>query len=170
MKDSSVASPFCFQTYGRKYRYFPGDSPYFQGYLDALSKEWIIEASGNLQVIPNLTKEQYQELEFYGWTPPSQTPEEFRAQGYQPDITAASPNFVRLFEPNTDLEFLVEAIFTAMVGVYEINEDDFFNFGEGGTADYVDRLGLLGRVKSSDMNQNREIFALPGRNLRAIGD
>jgi hypothetical protein len=168
MKSATSRRPFEFQTYGRKYGLMPMDSPYFQGYRDELSQEWIVEASGNLQCRPPLTALQYQELEFYGWKAPTQTPDEFAVDGYIPDIEVGSPNFVRIFPKEENLNVVVEAILTAAVGVYGIGEDDFFNFGEGGIADKVGNLQLLGRVKASQGNERREIFAMPGKHLRAI--
>ena len=168
IKSATSRRPFEFQTYGRKYGLMPMDSPYFQGYRDEISQEWIVEASGNLQCRPPLTELQYQELEFYGWRPPTQTPAEFAVDGYIPDIEVGSPNFVRIFPKGESLDVVVEAILTAAVGVYGIEEEDFFNFGEGGIADKVGNLQLLGRVKASDGNQRREIFAMPGKHLKAI--
>jgi hypothetical protein len=170
MKSSTSRNPFQFQTYGRKYGLMPMDSPYFQGYCDEISQEWIVEASGNLQCRPPLTDLQYQELEFYGWKAPTQTPDEFAVDGYIPDIEVGSPNFVRIFPKEENLNYVVEAILTAAVGVYGIGEDDFFNFGEGGIADKVGNLQLLGRVKASQGNERREIFAMPGKHLKAIGE
>jgi len=170
MKSATSRRPFEFQTYGRKYGLMPMDSPYFQGYRDELSQEWIVEASGNLQCRPPLTALQYQELEFYGWKAPTQTPDEFAVDGYIPDIEVGSPNFVRIFPKEENLNVVVEAILTAAVGVYGIGEDDFFNFGEGGIADKVGNLQLLGRVKASQGNERREIFAMPGKHLKAIGE
>lgn len=169
IEGSTPRSPFEFQTYGRRYSYMPTDSPYFQGYFDNIAQEFILEASSNVQVIPKLTEEQYQELEFYGWKRPTQTEDEFHEQGYQDDATEASPNFLRLFDGPPDYDEIVEVILTAMVGVYKIDEDDFFNFGEtGGIADRVAAMRLLGRVKGGNGNPNRVIFAMPGRNLQAI--
>lgn len=168
MKSSTSRNPFEFQTYGRKYGLMPMDSPYFQGYCDEVSQEWIVEASGNLQCRPPLTDLQYQELEFYGWKAPTQTPEEFAVDGYIPDIEVGSPNFVRIFPKEETIDVVVEAILTAAVGVYGIGEDDFFNFGEGEIANRVAKLQILGRVKASEGNQKREIFAMPGKHLKAI--
>lgn len=170
MKSSTSRNPFEFQTYGRKYGLMPMDSPYFQGYCDEVSQEWIVEASGNLQCRPPLTDLQYQELEFYGWKAPTQTPDEFATGGYISDIEEGSPNFVKIFPKGVSLDVVVEVILTAAVGVYGIGEDDFFNFGEGGIADKVGNLQLLGRVKASQGNERREIFAMPGRHLKAIGE
>ena len=170
VKLATAHSPFVLQTYGRRYGYMPYDSPYFQGYYDHIAKEFILEASGNLQVKPPLTEQQYSELEFYGWKLPSQTPQEFGEDGYQPDATEASPNFLRVFEGEPNYDEIVEVLMTAMVGIFKIDEDDFFNFGEGDIPNQIDRMRLLGRVVAGEFNQNREIFAMPGRNLQAIGE
>jgi hypothetical protein len=52
-----------------------------------------------------------------------------------------------------------------MVVVYGLTEDDFFNFGNETTSNEVDALGKLGRLKYSDGNPWRQIFAMPGKHL-----
>jgi hypothetical protein len=52
-----------------------------------------------------------------------------------------------------------------MVVVYGLTEEDFFNFGDRDTANKVETLGKLGRLKKTNRNEHREIFAMPGRHL-----
>jgi hypothetical protein len=150
---------FHIQTYIRKFNLSPDTSPYVQGLLEEDGSVHM-EISGNLQVRPSLTDEQMESLVFYGWEKPDATVEEYR------EHHEGIPNFYRLFEPNMPKIEIAEAILTALVGVYGMTEEDFLNFGTKG--EVVARLGLLGRLKASDGNPNRDIFALPGEHLDMI--
>lgn len=150
---------FHMQTYIKKFRLSPETSPYVQGLLEE-DGSLHMEISGNLQVRPLLTEDQYNALEFYGWEKPEVTDEEYKHhhQGI--------PNFYRLFEPNIPKIEIAESILTSLVGVYGMTEEDFLNFGTQGNK--VAELGLLGRLKVSDSNPFRDIFALPGEHLVMI--
>jgi hypothetical protein len=147
---------FHIQTYIRKFNLSPDTSPYVQGLLEEDGSVHM-EISGNLQVRPSLTDEQMESLVFYGWEKPDATEEEYR------EHHQGIPNFYRLFELDMPKIDIAEAILTALVGVYGMTEEDFLNFGTKG--EVVSRLGLLGRLKASDGNPNRDIFALPGEHL-----
>jgi hypothetical protein len=152
---------FSVQTYGRKYNLSPDTSPYLQAIVDEDGNVQM-EVSANLQVNPPLTEDQYNTLEFYGWAKPESDPGEYSAEG-------GNPNFVRYFEPNTDALLVAEFILTTLIGVYEITEDDYFGFDHAAQANLVDSLHKLGRLKYSDGNPDRVIFAMPGKHLEALG-
>jgi hypothetical protein len=152
---------FSVQTYGRKYNLSPSTSPYLQAIIDEDGKVQM-EVSGNLQVHPHLTDEQYNVLEFYGWTKPESDPDEYHDAG-------GNPNFARYFDPNTDALLIAEFILTTLVGVYEITEDDYFGFDNATQANLVDSMNKLGRLKYSDGNPDRVIFAMPGKHLESLG-
>jgi hypothetical protein len=63
---------------------------------------------------------------------------------------------------------IAEFIMQTMVVVYGLTEEDFFNFGGQETSDQVEALGKLGRLKRTDGNPDREIFAMPGRHLEML--
>jgi hypothetical protein len=153
---------FSVQTYGRKYNLSPSTSPYLQAIIDHDGKVQM-EVSGNLQVDPPLTDEQYNVLEFYGWTKPESDPDEYHDAG-------GNPNFARHFDPNSDALLIAEFILTTLVGVYEITEDDYFGFDNATQANLVDSMNKLGRLKYSDGNPDRVIFAMPGKHLESLGE
>jgi len=150
---------FSVQTYGRKYNLSPDTSPYLQAIVDEDGNVQM-EVSANLQVRPQLTPLQYQELEFYGWHAPEE-PDEFASE-------PANPNFHRFFEPNQDTLDIAEFILTTLVGVYQLTEDDYFGFDSRTLADRVDSFRKLGRLKYADGNPDRVIFAMPGKHLDNI--
>ena len=150
---------FHMQTYIKKFQLSPETSPYVQGLLEE-DGSLHMEISGNLQVRPLLTEDQYNALEFYGWEKPEVTDEEYK------DHHQGIPNFYRLFEPNIPKIEIAESILTSLVGVFGMTEEDFLNFGTEGNK--VAKLALLGRLKVSESNPFRDIFALPGEHLDMI--
>lgn len=147
------------QTYMKKFQLSPETSPYVQGLLEE-DGSLHMEISGNLQVRPMLSEDEYDALEFYGWEKPEVTDEEYQ------DHHQGIPNFYRLFEPNVAKIEIAESILTSLVGVFGMTETDFLNFGTQG--DKVVELGLLGRLKVSEENPFGDIFALPGEHLDMI--
>ena len=150
---------FHIQTYLKKFQLSPETSPYVQGLLEE-GGSLHMEISGNLQVRPMLSEDEYNALEFYGWEKPEVTDAEY--QEHHQGI----PNFYRLFEPNVPKIEIAESILTSLVGVFGMTEEDFLNFGTEG--EKVAELGLLGRLKVSEENPFRDIFALPGEHLDMI--
>ena len=155
----NAGNNFHMQTYIRKFQLSPETSPYVQGLLEE-DGSIHMEISGNLQVRPKLSEDDINALVFYGWERPDATEEEY--QEHHEGI----PNFYRLFEPNVPKIDIAEAILTALVGVYGMSEEEFLNFGTKGNQ--VAKLGLLGRLKASDRNPFKDIFALPGEHLDMI--
>ena len=145
---------FQIQTYGKRYGASPYTSPFVQGRWDIGIFE--IELASNLALVPQLTDYEQQMLEFYGWDAPEVSPEEYR------DSPSANPNYTRYFTPEYSVEEIVEFILTTLVTVHQITEDDFWGVSTKATADFIDSMGLLGRLKYSDGNPDRVIFALPG--------
>jgi len=154
---------FCLTTYGLRYGLSPDTSPYFQGFKDEFG-EFFIEASANLNCNPPLTDEEFAMMEFLSWDKPAVTPEEFEEHAFGPE-DSDRPNFERRFDSSVDPTDIAEFILQTMVVVYGLTEDDFFNFGNEATANQVEALGKLGRLKKTDGNPWREIFAMPGRHL-----
>lgn len=159
LSDLNAGNNFHMQTYIRKSQLSPETSPYVQGLLEE-DGSIHMEISGNLQVRPKLTDDEINSLVFYGWEKPDATEEEYK------EHHEGIPNFYRLFEPNVPMIDIAEAILTALAGVYELSDSDFLNFGT--KSERVAKLGLLGRLKGSDRNPFKEIFALPGEHLDMI--
>jgi hypothetical protein len=149
------------QTYGRRYNLSPYTSPYVQACADEEGAIWV-EVTGNIKLEPQLTDEEQDALEFYGWTRPENTPEEYR------DSPAGTPNFVRVYEPGFDSLEVAEFVLTTFAGVYQITTDDCFGFSSGDRADFVAGLNKLGRLKRGDTNPEGVIFALPGKHLEML--
>lgn len=152
---------FQVQTYGMRYGGSPYTSPFVQGRWDIGIYE--IELASNLALEPKLTDYEQQMLAFYGWEAPEATPEEYR------ENHTGNPNYVRYFTPDYSSEEITEIILTTFVTVHQITEDDFWGFSTRATADWVDQMNLLGRLKYSDGNPDRVIFALPGKHKSLVG-
>ena len=152
---------FCITTYGLRFNLDPGTSPYFQGFRDEFG-ELFIEASANLSCEPPLTDEEFAMMEFLSWDRPALEPEEFRNRDYSAEANDR-PNFERRFTSEVNPTDIAEFIMQTMVVVYGLTEEDYFNFGDRDTANKVEALGKLGRLKKTDGNLDREIFAMPGR-------
>ena len=151
---------FSMNTYGHKYGLSPYSSPYAQACVDSFDRLQV-EVSANLQVRPELTEEQFQALEFYGWLRPHENP----VDGADED---SNPNFSRYFEANADPLDIAEFVLTSLVGVYGLTEDDFFGFSGKDMADRVANMKQMGRLKSDAGNPDGEIFALPGKHLQML--
>ena len=160
IEDLRNGAHFSVQTYGRKYNMSPSTSPYLQAITDE-DGQIQMEVSANLQVNPPLTAEQYNVLEFYGWAKPDSDPDEFHDAG-------GNPNFARYFAPNTDALQISEFILTTLVGVYEIELDDYWGFSSREQSDRVEAMKKLGRLKQSSGNPDRVIFAMPGHHLEQL--
>lgn len=148
---------FSVQTYIRRFSLSPYASPYLQAVKDDDGNVQM-ELSGNLQLNPTLSEDEYVQLEFYGWTRPEVTVEEYREGDGE-----GNPNFVRFYSPEDDPVNIAEFLLTSLVGVFGMQEDDFWGFPTRVTADRVHSFKKLDRLKVSDGNPNGEIFALPGR-------
>lgn len=146
---------FHLNTYGLKYKLSPDRSPYIQATW-SYDGQLQLEASGNLMCNPPLTEEQFQEMEFIGWTRPEVTPEEYR----NGEGRGLNPNFVRYYDVDPDLNEVAEFFLTTLTAIYGITETDYFNFGEASIPDQVDALGGLKRLKKDEGNPNGSIFGL----------
>ena len=153
--DAPEKKNFHLTTYGRKYNLSPYTSPYIQATWSSIG-ELQLEASANLICKPPLTEEQFQEMEFIGWTKPDVAPEEYSA-GLS---TGGNPNFVRYFERDPDLDEVAEFFLTTLTAIYGIEESDFFNFGEFDIPDKIEAMGGLRRLKKDDGNPFGAIFGL----------
>jgi len=154
LESAKAGATFEIQSYAKRYGSSPYTSPYIQGRWEIGIFE--VELSGNLQLVPQLDKYEEDVLEFLGWNRPEVSPEEFR------DNPGGNPNFTRYFVPEHSTEFIAEVILSALVTVNHVDEQDFWAFGGKRSADKVDGMGLMGRLKYSQGNPDRVIFALPG--------
>jgi hypothetical protein len=157
LEDVKRGRMFSVQTYIRRFSLSPYTSPFLQA-IKVDGGRVQMELSGNLQLEPKLSEAEYVELEFYGWTRPEVTEAEYRESG-----GGSNPNFVRFYEPTDDPVDIAEFLLVTLVGVFDMVEDDFWGFSTKAKADYVEGLKKLSRLKWSEGNPNREIFALPGR-------
>lgn len=163
IKKTGKNNTFCITTYGKRYGLSPSTSPYFQGARDDFG-ELFIEASSNVICDPPLTDQEYEMMEFLSWDRPALDPEEFENRDFNSEAND-QPNFERRFPDSVDPVDIAEFIMQTMVVVYRLTEDDFFNFGNETTSNQVDALGKLGRLKYSEGNPWRQIFAMPGKHL-----
>lgn len=159
LEDLNSRNTFHMQTYIKRFSLSPETSPYVQGLLEE-DGSIHMEISGNLQVKPALTEAEIEAFVFYGWERPEVGEDEYR------ESHEGIPNFYRLFEPDVPKIDIAEAILTALAGIYGMSERDFLNFGTKGQK--VAELGVLGRLKVSESNPFRDIFALPGEHLDMI--
>ena len=157
LEDVRAGHLFNVQTYVKRFSLSPYSSPYVQADVDDEGNVQL-ELSGNLQMNPPLSEDEYLQLEFYGWTRPEVTAEEFREEDAD-----GNPNFVRFYALSDDPLEIAEFILTSLVGVFDMTEDDFWGFSNKHTSDRVDAFKKLHRLAQSDGNPAREIFALPGR-------
>lgn len=155
-----IGQMFQVQTYGKQFGLSASTSPFVQALVvdDTLQ----VEIAANLMVRPKLTNLQYQELEFYGWELPETDPDDYS------DDPSGNPNMVRYFRLSTPACEIVEAILTALVGVYGIVETDFWAFPNRNEADRVGEMRMLGRLKQTQTNPHKVIFALPGHHLEFL--
>jgi hypothetical protein len=157
LEDVKRGQMFSVQTYIRRFSLSPYTSPFLQA-IKVEGGKVQMELSGNLQLEPKLSEAEYAELEFYGWSRPEVTEAEYREQG-----GGTNPNFVRFYEPNDDPVDIAEFLLVTLVGVFDMVEVDFWGFSTRAKADYVEGLKKLSRLKWSEGNPDRVIFALPGR-------
>jgi len=155
-----IGGMFQVQTYGKAFGLSASTSPFVQALV--IDDFIQVEMAANLMVRPKLTSLQYQELEFYGWQLPELDPEDYS------DDPSGNPNMARYFSLNTDASEIVEAILTALVGIYGIVETDFWAFPNRHEADRVGEMRMLGRLKASNTNPDKVIFALPGHHLEML--
>lgn len=153
--NKSEPGTFHLNTYGLKYSMDPHRSPYIQARWDDFG-ELQLEASGNLICDPQLTEDQFREMEFLGWTRPDVTPDEYQEGGHG----EVNPNFVRYFTEDDDLEVVADFFLTTLITVYGIQATDYFNFGEFSIPDRVAALGGLIRLKADEGNRFGSIFGL----------
>jgi hypothetical protein len=146
---------FHLNTYGLKYNLSPDRSPYIQATW-SYGGQLQLEASGNLMCNPPLTEEQFQEMEFIGWTRPEVAAEEYRSG----EGRGRNPNFVRYYDPDPNLDEVADFFLTTLTAIYGITEKDFFNFCEFEIPDKVDALGGLVRLKKHEGNPHGAIFGL----------
>ena len=158
IEDLRHGTDFGIQTFARRYGLNPNTSPYLQAIMheDGVIQ---LEVSGNLQVNPPLTDEEYATLEFYGWSLPEVDPEAFAEHH-------GNPNFVRYFDTKADPLAIAEFILTTLIGIFKVHEDDYFGFNH--SAERVASLQKLGRLKASERNPGAEIFAMPGKHLSQL--
>lgn len=139
------------QTYGHHYNLSPHTSPYVQAILEA-DGALHVELSGNIICDPPLTESQMEQLEWVGWTRPS-------------DDEPQLPNFYRLFEPGWHPRYVAERIVESLTSIMKINEDDFFNFSENPeTIAKIKEIRELDQLKPEPgRNPNGSIFCLKGK-------
>lgn len=145
-------------TYMRRYQFSPSDSPYIQASPGIDDELITVEISANLQVNPKLTDEEYDMIEFFGWAKPHEG--EFAAlcdDEYDPN-----PNFHRIFASDVPRIQIAEGILEVMAGVYKMTNEDLFAVQSKGKADWVDSLGIFGRLPSHEGNPDGVIFSQPG--------
>ncbi len=163
LEDIRRGKMFSVQTYMKRFSLSPYDSPFIQAIQEEEFGRVQIELSANLQLNPPLSADEYRLLAFYGWTRP-----ETGDYTYGFDDPEGNPNFVRFYDWGDDAVDIAEFLLTSLVGVCGMVEDDFWGFADADDADRVDALRKLGRLKVSEGNPDRVIFAMPGRHLELL--
>ena len=148
---SRINPTWTMQTYGHFYSLSPNTSPYVQAILES-DGSLHVELSGNIICVPPLAENQMQQLEWIGWSRPS-------------DENPQVPNFVRIFEPGWHARFVAERIVESLTSIMRIQEDDFFNFSENPTTiAAITKIALLDQLMpDADRNPNGSIFCLAGQ-------
>jgi hypothetical protein len=148
--------PLVITTYGRRYSCDPSNSPFVQACASATGGIQL-EVAANLTVEPQLSAEDFETLEFFGWQPPEVQPEAYQTDG-------GNPNFVRFYDNGFSRIEVAEFILTTLVAVYKLTVKDFFGFN-GSVANLVATFIKLDRLARTASNPNAVIFALPGQHL-----
>ncbi len=129
----------------------PHTSPYFTISLDP-NGNFEAEISGNAQVTPKLTVEDYDLMVLLGWEKPKAGKDEDYGD---------FPNFLNSFPPETDPLDVVEAVIVALLMVYKLRESDIFEVGNEWDADEAENLKWLERLEPEEGFARRTLFRLP---------
>lgn len=143
-------------TYGHHYRLSTHTSPYVQAILES-DGSLHVELSGNIICDPPLSERQMEQLEWIGWTRPSEE-------------NSRLPNFYRIFEPGWHPRGVAERIVESLTSIMNISEEDFFNFSEKPeTVAKIAVIHELDRLKiSPERNPHGSIFCLAGQHPELI--
>lgn len=153
------------QTYALRYQLSPSASPYVQA-LIAENGGLHLEVSGNLQVEPQLTAAQIEQLEFIGWTAPfSSDPRDLMEEDF-PGI----PNFYREFEPGWNARMVAVFALESLTSVFGVAEDDYFEFGQTWQPAEIEKMGLLHQLGKHKGDPKGSIFGLKAPEIAASGD
>jgi len=157
LEDVAAGEMLIISTYGRRYNFDPHSSPFVQACANGAGGTQL-EIAGNLMVQPQLSSEDYATMEFYGWTLPEVSPENYATEG-------GNPNFVRYYNPGFSTLEAAEFIVTTLVGVYRFTIEDLFGFDNPDVANFVASLNKLDRLAGGNTNPDRVIFAMPHQHL-----
>jgi hypothetical protein len=142
---------FTVQTYAHRFDSHPRTSPYFtvcvlnDGQIEA-------EISGNVQLAPKLTEEEYNLMELLGWEKPKSGKDESYGD---------YPNFRKAYPKETPVETVAEDILTALVLAYQFKPTDMIGLGSVTLAERLDSLKKLDRLETEPWNKDRKLFRIP---------
>ena len=142
---------FTVQTYAERFDSNGRTSPYFtvcvqpDGQIEA-------EISGNDQVTPKLTEEEYNLMELLGWRKPSSGKDEDYGD---------FPNFWKEYPHETDGHVVAEDILTALIVVFQLKTTDNVGVGTRKLAEDLEEMNHLVRLPPEAWNAERKIFKIP---------
>ena len=142
---------FTIQTRMAQFSGHPHSSPYFTISLTP-NENFEAEISGNAQLTPKLSDEEYNLMELLGWEKPKKGKDEDYGD---------FPNFLREFPAETDPLDVVEAVLVALLMVYQMRETDIFEVGNEFDADEAENLKWLERLEPEEGFSRRTLFRLP---------
>ena len=111
-----------------------------------------IEISGNEDLNPQLSEEEYGLMSLLGWNEPIKAKDEDYGN---------FPNFSREFSPGTSLTQIAEATVYALVTVYGMKKTDLIELDGLRQADWLDDWKILHRLEIDPQNDERTLFRLP---------
>ena len=110
------------------------------------------EISGNVQLSPKLTEDEYNFMELLGWEKPK--------SGKDADY-GDYPNFRKTFPVDTQPETVTEELLRALVLVYQLKTTDLIGLGSVTLAERLDSLKKLDRLETEPWNKDRKLFRIP---------
>lgn len=140
------SSFFKIQTLARKSDFDPHRSPYIQGMV-LEDGRFHLEAPKSQWELGHLSESKVQQLQFIGWNLPGDTD--------------ATYNFWRAFDYGWNARSVAEFTLETLTSVFEITDEDFFDFGSVWQPSAIWERRELYRVPIAETNPNGSIFRIP---------
>ena len=144
--EDSRSKFFRIQTLAGKYDFDPQESPYVQG-LVLEDGRFHLEVPRYFLETGRLSQSKIDQLQFIGWNLPGDTESTF--------------NFWRAFDYGWNARSVAEFALETLTSVFEVTEEDFFDFGAVWQPDVIWGLKELHRVRIAPSNPKGSIFRIP---------
>lgn len=144
--EDSRSSFFKIQTLARKNDFDPHRSPYIQGMV-LEDGRFHLEAPKSQLELGHLSESKVQQLQFIGWNLPGDTD--------------ATYNFWRAFDYGWNARSVAEFTLETLTSVFEITDEDFFDFGSVWQPSAIWERRELYRVPIAETNPKGSIFRIP---------